>query len=163
MTTTIQFVMANGWTTMLTRKEYLSTTFHFAGHPEGSLYEWKKFGGMLSINWVVSRQRLFSCRKTDTAASQCNNVSNNDVVATWRQANWAKKKLGQLLISQHYHGERELLLATAIAVEGMAISILHLSRSDHRRLFRNNARADGHDGGDLVGFCTASHTADSSS
>lgn len=48
----------------------------------------------------------------------CNTAKGDEVVATWRRSTWALTKDGQLLISPGYVPEAELILATALALEG---------------------------------------------
>lgn len=47
------------------------------------------------------------------------NLANEDIVATWRRTGLSAKKGGQLLVSQLYVGEVELVVASALSVEGV--------------------------------------------
>ncbi|KAI5480631.1 hypothetical protein MNV49_007558 [Pseudohyphozyma bogoriensis] len=66
----------------------------------GSTYKWKSQGAT-STDW-----HLFNSSKSD------------EVVAEWRKTNWAKKKGGVLTIKGKYFREKDLILATALAMAG---------------------------------------------
>ncbi|KAM0745715.1 hypothetical protein T439DRAFT_330450 [Meredithblackwellia eburnea MCA 4105] len=99
MKSTLHVRMADGFDTDLKKGGVFSSAFTFASSGDGgSVYKWKP-AKMMSSNYV------------------CHNLSNNDTVATWRSTLNARKKEGQLLISQHYNRELEVILTTALAVE----------------------------------------------
>ncbi|KAK4701863.1 hypothetical protein P7C70_g4361, partial [Phenoliferia sp. Uapishka_3] len=93
--------MGNGWSTHMRWPAMLNGNFDFIAH-DGMTYRWKSPSR-------VSMQFISELRSS---------TDMSDVVATWRRTAMSSKKGGQLILSQLYAGEIELILSTALSVEG---------------------------------------------